>query len=84
MILYLHRSMGDPLRKWEFSRKNGTVGTYENVDSIAKADFLVRVWLPNPLGDAPNYFEGLQKNCMKAYQLPLCSEIRDSGNLLSS
>ena len=73
-----------PLRKWEFFRKNGKIGTYENVDSFPKADFLVRAWLPNPLGEARKYFEGLHKNCMKASQLPLCSEIRDSRNLISS
>ena len=76
--------MGDPLRKPEFLRQNGKVGTYRAVDSFPKKGCLIRVCVPNPLGDAPKYIKRLHKNCLKASHLLLCSKLRDSGNLLSS
>ena len=80
----MYSSMRGPLQKREFPGQNREVRTYEAVDSFAKMKFLIRMWLPNPLGDAHKYTERLEKKCLKASHSTLCSKIRGSGNLLSS
>ena len=56
-ILFSHDSIGDPLRKREFLEQNGKVVTDEAIDSFPKTDILIRIGLPNPLGDTPKYIE---------------------------
>ena len=80
----MYSSMRGPLQKPEFPGQNREVETYEAVDSFPKMKFLIRMWLPNPLGDAHKYTERLEKKCLKASHSTLCSKIRGSGSLLSS
>ena len=67
--------MRDQLRKREFLGRNGKVGILEKLEyyTFPKADFLIRIWLPNPQGDVRKYIERLQKNCLKASHLPISS-----------
>ena len=68
----VHSSMGDPPQKGKFAEHNGKVVTYEDVDLFPKPNFHMRIWLPNPLGDASKSIEWDQKNCLKVSHLPLC------------
>ena len=66
MILYLHGSIGDThYENYSFPDKTGKLGTYEAIDLFPKTDFLISIWLLNPLGDVPKYIERLQKNFWK-------------------
>ena len=83
-ILFMLSSKVDPLQKMEFPRQNRRVGTNEAVKWFPETDFLICMWLANPLEDALKYIKQLQKKWLEASQLPLCSNIRGCRTLLSS
>ena len=58
-------------------QKTGGVirGDYCSIELLPKTDFLIRMRQLNPLGDAPEYIERLQKTCLKASHLPFLKKL---------
>ena len=46
-----------------------------DIGLVPKTDFTIRMWKPNPLGDAPKYIEKLQKTYLIVSHLPLFKNI---------